>query len=155
MIQIDIPDYKTLRLSNLVLDFNGTIAFDGKLLDGVGTRLQSLSKHVGIHVLTADTFGNVQSEMEGVPCSVAVLPRGKQDKGKLAFTRQLGPETVASIGNGRNDSLMLKESALGIAVVQGEGTAAETLMAADIVARDVLSALDLLTNPLRLIATLR
>ena len=59
------------------------------------------------------------------------------------------------MGNGRNDALMLKEAALGIAVIQEEGGAVETLLAADIVTHSVLVALDLLLNPLRLTATLR
>jgi soluble P-type ATPase len=50
---------------------------------------------------------------------------------------------------------MLKEAALGIAVVQEEGAFAETLMSADVVCTNIVSALGLLTNPLRLIATLR
>jgi len=50
---------------------------------------------------------------------------------------------------------MLKASALGVAVIQGEGAAFETLASADVVSTDIQSALSLLTNPLRLIATLR
>ena len=155
VIEVTIPGQKLLRLSNLVLDFNGTIAFDGNLLVGVGERLKTLSGRIGIHVLTADTFGNAHSELAGVPCDLAVLSAGRQDEGKLACVRKFGPESVVSIGNGLNDRLMLRESALGIAVIQEEGAAIETLLAADIVARDVLSALDLLTHPLRIAATLR
>ena len=60
-----------------------------------------------------------------------------------------------AVGNGRNDRLMLKEAALGIAVLQAEGAAAEALLAADVVAPDILAALDLLLAPEGLIATLR
>ena len=59
------------------------------------------------------------------------------------------------MGNGRNDRLMLKEAALGVAVMLAEGVFTETLTAADVVCRDILDALNLLTNPLRLVATLR
>jgi soluble P-type ATPase len=59
------------------------------------------------------------------------------------------------IGNGRNDRLMLEEAGLGIAVVQREGAAVPTVLAADVLAPDILAALDLLTHPLRLLATLR
>jgi soluble P-type ATPase len=75
--------------------------------------------------------------------------------GKLKYIQQLGPDGVACIGNGRNDRLMLKEAALGIAVLQEEGAATQTLMAADVVAPSILAALDLLIHPLRLVATLR
>jgi soluble P-type ATPase len=50
---------------------------------------------------------------------------------------------------------MLKEAALGIAVVQEEGDAVDTLVAADVVCNSINSALELLRNSLRLIATLR
>ena len=52
-------------------------------------------------------------------------------------------------------SRLLKAAALGIAVVQEEGAAAETMMAADVVSPDIVSALNLLVSPLRLVATLR
>jgi soluble P-type ATPase len=34
MIEIDISGYKTLQLKHLVLDYNGTLACDGQLIDG-------------------------------------------------------------------------------------------------------------------------
>ena len=55
----------------------------------------------------------------------------------------------------RNDRLMLKEAALGIAVILKEGASAESVAAADVVCTDIVAALELLQNPLRLIATLR
>jgi soluble P-type ATPase len=68
MLETSIPGYKTLFLSHLVLDYNGTIACDGSLMTGVSERLGELSKSVSIHILTADTFGSVRKEMTGIPC---------------------------------------------------------------------------------------
>ena len=62
---------------------------------------------------------------------------------------------TACIGNGRNDRAMLKHAALGIAVLAEEGVATDAIVAADIVVSDIWHALDLLLNPLRLVATLR
>ena len=155
MLTIDIPGFKPLRLAHLVLDYNGTLACDGKLLDGVGERLQKLSQHVRIHVITADTFGTVHRAVSGIPCEIAVLPAQAQDAGKLAYVEKLGADHCACIGNGRNDRLMLRAAALGIAVVQEEGAAAEAVMSADVVIPTIRAALDLLANPLRLVATLR
>jgi soluble P-type ATPase len=59
------------------------------------------------------------------------------------------------MGNGRNDRLMLEHSALGIAVILDEGAASVTVTAANVVCTDIRLALDLLANPLRLVATLR
>ena len=59
------------------------------------------------------------------------------------------------IGNGRNDSLMLKEAALGICLIQAEGANVVSLLNADIACKSAKDALELLLNPKRLIATLR
>lgn len=155
MISVEIPDFGKLALHHLVLDYNGTLALDGKLLEEVTERLRILAGQLEIHVLTADTFGTVAANMQNIPCTVHVLARAEQDKGKLRYVEELGPEKTVSIGNGRNDRLMLKKSALGFAVVQGEGTAIEAILGADVVLPDISTALDLLINPLRLIATLR
>ena len=155
MLRISIPGSEDLRLEYLVLDYNGTLACDGELIEGVADSLRALAGDLRIHVVTADTFGKAASGLEGLPCELAVLPAEKQDVGKLAYIQRLGPESTACVGNGRNDRLMLKEAALGIAVIQEEGAAAETLLGADVVCPDILSALGMLTDPLRLTATLR
>jgi soluble P-type ATPase len=106
-------------------------------------------------VLTGDTFGKVRGGLSGIPCELVVLPVEGQDRLKREYIRRLGPETTVCVGNGRNDRLMLEEAGLGIAVVQAEGAAVQTVLAAAVVTGDILSALDLLTHPLRLVATLR
>ena len=155
MIQIDIPGFKKLRLNHLVLDYNGTIACDGELLPGVKAGLISLSDKITVHVLTADTFGRAYSFLKGIPCEYSVIARESQDLAKLEYVRGLDAGQTVCIGNGRNDYLMLKEAALGIAVILEEGAAVQTIMSADVVCTSIVSALDLLDNPLRLTATLR
>ncbi|MBN1993039.1 MAG: ATPase P [Anaerolineae bacterium] len=155
MLEITIPGYKKLQLAHLVLDYNGTLARDGQLLPGVKERLNTLSTQLEIHVITADTFGNVQAALAGVATECFILPPDSQDVGKLKYIEKLGPEVTVCVGNGRNDRLMLAEAALGIAVLQEEGAAGQALMAAQVVAADICAALDLLLHPLRLAATLR
>lgn len=155
MIEVDIPGYKMLQLKYLVLDFNGTLACDGNTLSGVKENLTALSDSMEIHVLTADTFGKVTSEMKGISCKVSILPLENQDIGKQEYVNNLGAECTVCIGNGRNDRLMLMDAALGIGVILEEGAAVETVTAADIVCTSIVSALELLQNPLRLTATLR
>jgi soluble P-type ATPase len=155
MVEIDIPGNKILKLEHLVLDYNGTIAFDGALIDGVKACLDELSQMLTVHVITADTFGSVKKALEDIDCKPVVIPLDHQDVAKLEYVNNLGPEQTVSMGNGINDRLMLKASALGVAIIQGEGAAFETLASADVVCTDIRSALSLLSNPLRLIATLR
>jgi P-type E1-E2 ATPase len=155
MIEITIPGHAALRLNHLVLDYNGTLACDGTLLAGVRERLIALSARIDVHVITADTFGTALVALVGIPCRVKIMHPAGQDVDKLEYIAQLGRKTVAAIGNGRNDRLMLQAAALGIVVIGPECAAAEALIAADIIAPNILTALDLLLNPLRLVATLR
>jgi soluble P-type ATPase len=155
MIHIDIPGFGELSLAHIVFDYNGTLAVDGVPIPGVRKRLQALSTALNIHVVTADTFGKVRSEMGGVPCRVTILPLENQDTGKQEFVDALGAAATVSVGNGRNDRLMLEAAALGVAVILEEGASAVTLASADVVCKDIHGALDLLENPKRLIATLR
>ena len=74
---------------------------------------------------------------------------------KAKYVRQLGAASVVALGQGANDSGMLQEAAIGICVLSKEGLAVEALQAAEIVAPDVLTALALLDNPMRLVASLR
>lgn len=155
MLHIDIPGWTGLTLEHLVLDFNGTLALDGKLLPGVRERLNNLVPALEIHVLTADTFGSVQDQMRGIACAVSVIPASEQARSKAAYVENLGPSGCVAVGNGRNDALMLQTAALGIVLLQEEGAAPGTMAVADVVCRSVCDALDLLTHPLRLSATLR
>ncbi len=155
MLEIAIPGSATLFLEHLVLDFNGTLAVDGVLMPAVDSAIRPLAEHVIIHVITADTFGRARGMLAALPCEVVVLPDKQQDYAKRSFIDKLGADRCAAIGNGRNDRLMLARAALGIAVIQAEGVAVESLLAAKVVAPDILSAFGLLQNPLRLSATLR
>lgn len=155
MIKIAVPGFKNLYIDHLVLDYNGTIAFDGQLIEGVASRLIALSGEIQIHVLTADTFGTVTEALSGIPCKTFVIPHENQAAAKQEYIRTLGTEHCAAVGNGRNDHLMLREAALGIAVILGEGASSEAIFSGDVTSLSILDALDLLLNPLRLVATLR
>lgn len=155
MIEIEIPGFRLLRLAHLVLDYNGTLAVNGDLIDGVKSCLDELAGDLSIHVVTADTFGKAAHALAEVDCHLVILPPDNQAEAKADYVRQCGEQATVAIGNGRNDRLMLEQAALGIAVLGEEGTAAAAIMAADVVVRDGLSALDLLRHPQRLVATLR
>lgn len=154
-MELDIPGYGNLRLSFLVLDYNGTLAYNGRLIPGAEDRLAELSKSFDVHILTADTFGNARQEVSGLHRNIAVIGKEHQARAKVDYVRRLGERETVALGNGRNDAMMLQEAALGIAVIQEEGCAVEALLAADIVTTSVVDALDLLLHPLRLTATLR
>jgi len=86
---------------------------------------------------------------------LVILSLDNQDNQKENFVKKLGAKHTIAIGNGRNDRLMLKLSELGIVTIQEEGASYHTIEAADIVVNNINNALDLLLNPMRLIADLR
>jgi soluble P-type ATPase len=155
MLEIAIPGSETLQLDYLVADFNGTLACDGVLLPGVADALWRLAEPLELHVVTADTFGKAREAMACLPCELVILPQSDQDVAKQRYVQSLGAARCVCIGNGRNDRLMLAAAALGIAVIQCEGAAVETLLAAKVATSNILTALELLLNPQRLLATLR
>ena len=155
MIKIEISGMNALEIEHVVLDYNGTIAINGELIEGVVERLAVLSALVDVHVLTADTYGSVHEQCRDLNLSVDVIGKYHQDREKLHFIESLKSEYCIAIGNGRNDVLMLERAALGIGVIQGEGMSTKTLMSSDVVFTSINDALDALLHPNRLIATLR
>ena len=155
MIVIDIPGYIRLEIKHVVCDYNGTIAVDGKLIDGVEKIMNELSKDIKFHVITADTYGFVERELENVNCKLVKIADHDQAYSKLEYVSGIGKDYTVCIGNGNNDRLMLKEARLGIALVQEEGACFETLLCSNIVCKSIIDAFGYFKEPKRLIATLR
>ncbi|MFO8174500.1 MAG: HAD hydrolase family protein [Longimicrobiales bacterium] len=140
------------EFNHLVLDFTGTLALDGALIPGVAERLRALSGHLTVTVLTADTFGTAREELSELPVEVRLVRNGQEKAQLVSAMRKDG---VVAVGNGRNDAPMMSVAGLSIAVLGPEGAAATLMSSADVVTRNILDALDLLSHPLRLKATLR
>ena len=155
MIALDVPGFGGLRLHSAVLDFNGTLALDGRVLPGVAPRVRALAAQLAVHVVTADTTGTAARALARLPVDVRILGAARQAAAKVAVVRRLGARSVVAIGNGRNDAGMLARAALGIAICGAEGCAVDALTAARVTCTDIRDALDLLLTPLRLVATLR
>ncbi len=155
MIQIDIPGCRTYRFEHLVLDLNGTISLDGEIIEGVPERLGTLSRLVNIYIVTADTRGLALELGKSLPVKTHRVDPGDEQAQKLRLVQQLGRESTITIGNGANDTSMLRDSALGICVLGYEGAASEAMASCDLIVPDINAALDLLIKPERLIATLR
>ena len=153
MLTLNIPGRNVLELNHLVLDFNGSIAFDGMLLPGVAEKIQFVSEQLAVHVITADTNGSVKKECMGMPVSVKILSSEDHTAEKGEFVRNLAG--TICIGNGANDAAMFEACDIAIAVIGGEGCAVSTLKKSDIIVKNAVDAVDLLLHPNRMIATLR
>ena len=154
-MKVNIPGKEEIEILNIVFDYNGTIAIDGKLIKGIRKSINELSNSFKFYVITADTYGSVEKELEDTNCELIKIPKSSQDISKLDFIKSLGSSTTLSVGNGRNDKLMLKESILGIAILQDEGLCTETLLNSDILVKSIFDVFSYLEDSNRLIATLR
>lgn len=154
MLNIEIPGREPLALRHLVLDYNGTIAVDGHVLPELAAPLETLSRDLEIHVLTADTYGTAAAQCAGLRVQLRTFPRSGAGQCKEEIVRSLGGGVVC-LGNGFNDIPMFRCADLAIAVMLEEGVCAALLPWADVVVRSALDGLMLLLNPSRLRATLR
>ena len=155
MLEIQLPGKSVIQLTTLICDINGTLTLDGRLIDGVADAINELKNKLTIHLLSANTTGTAAEIAKTLGVDLHVIKAGREAGQKRQYLRTLGAEYTAAIGQGANDVLMLKQAALGICVFSREGCAVKALNAADIVVPDILAGLELLQNPLRIVATLR
>ena len=152
---IEIPHYKKITITDIVCDYNGTIAEDGIVLPEIRDIFLALGRQFALHVITADTFGSVKTQLDGYGAQIKVLSSDDHTKEKADFVTSLGAGRCAALGNGNNDRMMLENAAVGIAVLGDEGCSTETLMASDLAVKSSADALSLFLEPKRLVATLR
>ena len=154
MLTIQIPGRELLTLSHLVLDYNGTIAEDGEIIEGIRPRLAELSKDLSIYVITVDTHGTAAKKCEGLPFQVLTFPTTEVGKIKAEEATKM-EGGIITIGNGFNDIQMSDAADLSICVMGKEGCCSKLLLHTDVTVTSIEDALDLLLIPGRLRATLR
>ena len=152
---IEIPNFKTLHITDIVCDYNGTIASDGKVLPEIKQLFEQLSEKYTLHVITADTFGSVHSQLKAYKTKIKVLSSENHTQEKAAYVDALGAENCVALGNGNNDKEMLARAAIGISILGDEGCAKDALIHSDLSCKSISEALELLLHTKRLIATLR
>ncbi|NLO21138.1 MAG: ATPase P [Syntrophomonadaceae bacterium] len=156
MIEVSVPGRQsTLQLKNLLLDLNGTLAVDGKLINGVKEKIELLKDTLQIYILTADTYGAGREIAKELEVNWVMVDPEDGAQHKLGILNSMPAHNCVAIGNGYNDRLMLSRAALSIVVIEAEGCSMQALQAADIAVHSINDALNLLINPLRVIATLR
>jgi soluble P-type ATPase len=157
-IVIDIPGFGRRVIRTVVSDYTGTLSCRGKLTPGVRPLLGRLSKLVDLEIVTADTYGTARQQLSAIVVP-HILKRKRQDLEKQNFVKRFDLKSVAALGNGNNDRLLLRvvseAGGLAIAVDNGEGCALDALLQARIFISGAANALALLLNPSALKATLR
>lgn len=156
MINFSLPDGTEYKLTNVVFDYNGTLAEDGVIVEEIKELLEKVGEIVKVTVLTADTFGMARTQLENVSgVQLHIIDKGEEAIQKRDFVKACGRDNTICFGNGANDRSMFAEAALSVGVIGPEGAYQPTLAQADIVVTNPKDALLLLLKPGRLVATLR
>ncbi|MEA1974019.1 MAG: ATPase P [Bacillota bacterium] len=152
---INVPQTGKYHIENIVFDYNGTIANDGIIIDGILKRIVDLSKNFNVHIITADTFNTVKESFKGTNVNVYIIDKDFGSEQKEKFIDKLGFDKTIALGNGRNDQLMLKKSIISIAVLNDEGVSVKAINSADFLIKDINNFFDMIEKPKKMIAILR
>ena len=155
MLKLEIPGRSDILLEGIVFDMNGTLTVDGELDARDRERLMLLAGKLRVYVLTADTFGTAATMFAGLPLEICRLKGRTGFLEKKKFIDSRDSSSLAAVGNGYNDHLMLQSAALGICVLGEEGAHPLTITHADLIVPSTGAALELFLHPLRLVAGLR
>jgi len=155
MIKIDIIGRKKIEIDAIICDFNGTIANNGEVDQGIKNILNKLSRDVEIYVLTADTYGNVRKKLADYPVIIKVFNGKSALESKKEIVEEIGPSRCICIGNGFNDFGMLDIAEVSIVIMGKEGFYLPLLSVADIGFKSSIDALEAIYNVKPIVATLR
>lgn len=155
MINISIPGKSDYSIKNVVFDYNGTLAENGKISASVKERLLSLCSMAEVYVLTADTYGSADRECSGLSLTLKTFPTDNAADCKAHIVNELGRENTICFGNGFNDIKMFEAAALSVAVLGGEGMCSALLASSHVMVRSIEEGMNLLLNTNSLRATLR
>lgn len=155
MINIEIPGRGLYSIENVVFDYNGTIATNGKISSSTKEKIAILCEMANVYVLTADTYGSAKKECEGLNLELKTFPKEEAANFKRDIVSELGSHKTMCYGNGYNDIKMFDVSFLSIAVLGEEGMCASLLTKSDVLVKSIEDGINLLLKPKTLIATLR
>ena len=154
MLTIHRPGQEPLEIESILIDFEGTLAFDRRVHPKAKDKINLLSKRTRICILTRGEREVAEEVLRKVKAEIVYLNEGESSAQKLERLRQSGERRTVVIGNSADDASFLEKAGLGICVVGKEGASGEALRNADLVFTSVLDALDFLLKPLRQKATL-
>lgn len=154
-MKIDIPNVDVFNIENIVFDFNGTLATDGKVPPRVYRQILGLTQDFNVYIITADTFDTVKEIFSGTEVHVKVVSKANGSMDKKALVESLNPKETIALGNGSNDALMLKISGISLAVLGHEGLSLEALENSDLMIKNINDFFEMMKEPKKLIATLR
>lgn len=154
MISIQRSGMGSLDIHFVLIDFEGTLAMDGRVHPKAKDKVNLLSKRATLYIVTKSSREKVEETLRKMTVEILYVPEGDSSQQKLNLLQRLGPHQTAVIGNGLDDARIMEQAGLGMCVIGKEGSSAEAVAKADLVVTHVLDALDFLLKPLRQRATL-
>jgi soluble P-type ATPase len=154
MIAIHRPGQNPLEIEFILIDFEGTLAWDCRVHPKAKDKINLLSKRAKIYILVKEEKELVEERLRRVKAEIFYSTKGEPSRRKLDLLRQLGPTRTIAIGNGLDDAPIIEEAGFSICVIGKEGTSIEAMKKADVVVSNIVDALDFLLKPLRQKATL-
>ena len=95
MISVSIPGWGDLDIEYLVIDYNGTCAFDGKMKESVKEMLERVSRYIKVFIITSDTYGNIDSEGNTIGFSIIKVGKESSSQEKAKINKELADVSVA------------------------------------------------------------
>lgn len=154
MISIQRPGQEAIEIDYILIDFEGTLASDGRVHPKAKDKINLLSKRTKIYILAKGEREKVQETLRRVKADLFFIKEEEASLQKLELLLNLGPSRSVVIGNGMDDVRMIKEAGLSMAIIGKEGTSGELIRTADLIFTNMIDALDFLLKPLRQKATL-
>lgn len=149
-MRIEIPGVKTLELKNIFIDYNGTIAKNGKPYEGILEILDELAQSFNVFIITGDTFGHVATYFEQSHVQVLIAYTADEKYDVVSKYKE-----TLTIGNGSIDYKMFMISDLSFCVIGDEGASFKAMSHADIIVKDIFHVIEMILEPKKIIATLK
>ncbi len=154
MISIQRPGQSPIEIEYLLIDFEGTLASDGRVHPKAKDKINLLSKRTKITILAKGEKEKVEETLRRVKAELYFVNEEESASQKLELLLNLGASRTAVIGNGMDDIRMMKEAGLSMAIIGKEGTSGELIQSAHLIFTNMVDALDFLLKPLQKKATL-
>jgi len=154
MILIQRPGQESIEIDYILIDFEGTLASDGRVHPKAKDKINLLSKRTKIYILAKGEKEKIEETLRRVKGELFFLKEEDSSSKKLDLLLTLGAPRAVVIGNGLDDVPLMEKAGLSMAIIGKEGTSGKLIQTADLVFTNIVDALDFLLKPLRQKATL-
>ena len=150
--RVEMPGKGIVTVAELVIDLSHKAEGTAALLGELSQRLSNLGRNIRVTVLLDPNDQDAARAVDRLPLDAVILP---SSDAKTELIHALGAQRVVAITSSGVDDGMLAAAAIGIAVNDCSPAITRPGLGADVVVSSFGEALDLVTDPTRLGATLK